>query len=685
MKKKKSTVISLIVVLVILVAAGAGLLYWAAQKNPGAPAESGKLETTEAVESTETAGTTESAETAEVTDAAGSAEAKETVESGEAAEQASVETAGKVESEDVSTASVVVAEEAAVSGHLNMTISQRQFAGHDIDDFVSLTFVKRPTGTVPYPCDVSREKNGSIMAWTLPSEEVEGKLDLYIGSNAVILLEDGLRFNSFRELKRIRFDCPVDTSEITSMDRCFALPKLEEVDISGLDLSHVSSLIQLFGGCNQLKSLNLSGVTLSDATEVSSMFFGCSQLTELDLSGWDLSKVTDLSHMFMNCGSLTDVKLADWDVSHVTSFYSMFSGCTALKRIDLSGWDMSAAENLQNLFAGCTALEEVKLDGSRLGSVTNAGCMFYGCEKLAHLDVADWAFAPNCVTRRMLHGCQSLDNAEEAAAALKLPKEPTAADFTDPLTDMTEAEREYLFQLQFSGFDIPYRPEGDIGQVFSRYADLDLDKDGKRDQFQFADSTLELHQGNGAVTKIDLDFSYLGAGCSAGLFFGDINGTGKDDILAVTVVHSTAGNLLNFALYTDSAGRYYRQQLPKVNFYLEDLHNDYVRLSCSSFPYREVLPMDNLDFYPNLEAGVSLFDHFFGSTAVNGKTDDCVIRNILIDGRKLVVMYDFLQKAMGPVTSTPFGVVWRLERGGYFVIERMGTSVLRDYWLNKES
>lgn len=260
------------------------------------------------------------------------------------------------------------------------------------------------------------------------------------------------------------------------------------------------------------------------------------------------------------------------------------------------------------------------------------------------------------------------------------PQKLTQSDFADPLTDLTDEERHDIFFLQFSDFDISYRCEGDIGLTFPKYANLDLDHDGKTDSLFFTDTGFELRMGNGNVSALDVECPLLGAGQSVGLLFSDINNTGTDDFLAVCVGHSTVGNLLHITLFTDSNGRYYHQEIPNYKFTIEDLHNDYVRLSCSDFPYREVMLIGGTEIHPYLEAGESIFDHYFSWR----KTDEYDIRNVKIDGNRLVILCDFLQKN-GSVTSNPFGVVYRLEPGGYFIIERVGTEVIRDYWLPIEN
>lgn len=266
------------------------------------------------------------------------------------------------------------------------------------------------------------------------------------------------------------------------------------------------------------------------------------------------------------------------------------------------------------------------------------------------------------------------------------PQKLTQADFAEKLSDLTDEDREVISRLQCSDYTVEDYTRGDIGQNNPQFANLDLDKDGKTDSIHCVDSgeenapiTFELHLGNGAISPLNL--KTFGAGISYGFYFSDINGTGKDDILFVLVNHSTAGDLLDFALFTDSGGRYYRQQMPNVRFTMEDLHNDYVLLSCSNFPYREVMLIGGTGCHNYLEDGQSIFDFYFGWNNTNGKVDEYKIRDVKIEGKKLIILYDFLQKAHACITSNPFGVVYRLESGGYFNIERAGTDVIRDYWL----
>ena len=274
------------------------------------------------------------------------------------------------------------------------------------------------------------------------------------------------------------------------------------------------------------------------------------------------------------------------------------------------------------------------------------------------------------------------------------PEEPsstpalTQADFSCKLSDLTDAEWDAARTVQFSDYSRVSFLREDVGLSNPEYANLDLDGDEKQDRIFCVDSgdeelpiTFELRMGNGTVTPLEIKSS--GGGEEVCFLFGDINGTGKDDILAVRVILSSVGNLIEFALFTDAGDRYYRQTIPGHSFCMEDLHNGYVLLSCSASGYQEAIPLDGKEATPSLAEGESLFQYYFGWEAPDGKTNNCRVRDLKTDGNKLVVLYDFSSKNMGHTSSNRFAAVWRLEPGGYFVIDRVGTDVIRDYWLTE--
>ena len=79
-----------------------------------------------------------------------------------------------------------------------------------------------------------------------------------------------------------------------------------------------------------------------------------SQVTSLDLSNLDTSKVTDMMDMFTGCSSLTILDLTSFDTSKVTNMNAMFSDCSKMQSIKVSSkWVISSGCNTNSMFAYC--------------------------------------------------------------------------------------------------------------------------------------------------------------------------------------------------------------------------------------------------------------------------------------------------------------------------------------------
>ena len=199
------------------------------------------------------------------------------------------------------------------------------------------------------------------------------------------------------------------------------LPNCKSMDLSKLDVSHVSSFFRIFSSASDfsnspVESLNLSGWDVSGARDLSSVFFGCSSLQFLDVSGWDTSNVVRFGSidynggMFSGCSSLQSLDLSGWNVSSATDFPYMFSGCSSLATLDLSGWDVSSAKYLSSMFKGCYSLQTLEVSGWDVSNATDLSGMFSGCSSLQSLDLSGWDVSNATDLSRMFSGCSSLQS-----------------------------------------------------------------------------------------------------------------------------------------------------------------------------------------------------------------------------------------------------------------------------------
>jgi surface protein len=183
--------------------------------------------------------------------------------------------------------------------------------------------------------------------------------------------------------------------------------KVVDLDLSGIDVSKVSTMAYMFNNCSNLQSINLTGWNTESLTNISYMFQNCKAFDVLDLSKIDISKVTSISYLLNNftCNSLI---LDGWDFSPVTSNTSWLSGQTAknvsLKNVKVKGSFTCpyASESINLTVIDTTACTSFKLNGCdapviNLSSVntsnfTTMSSMFNGCSNITSLNISHFDY-----------------------------------------------------------------------------------------------------------------------------------------------------------------------------------------------------------------------------------------------------------------------------------------------------
>ena len=130
------------------------------------------------------------------------------------------------------------------------------------------------------------------------------------------------------------------------------------------------SMICYFGGFEKMTSIDLSALDTSEVTNMIEMFTLCSSLTSLDLSNFDTSEVTNMGDMFRECSSLTSLDVSKFNTSQVTNMSHMFGGCSGLTSLDVSSFDTSKVTNMDFMFCECPAwntVDQTKFSGRYIG------------------------------------------------------------------------------------------------------------------------------------------------------------------------------------------------------------------------------------------------------------------------------------------------------------------------------
>ncbi|WP_125574082.1 BspA family leucine-rich repeat surface protein [Levilactobacillus huananensis] len=191
---------------------------------------------------------------------------------------------------------------------------------------------------------------------------------------------------------------------------------LTEIDgWENVDASNVTDMSHMFSQDVSLKSLDLSALDLSHVTNMSAMVSGGivdetgnhpMGITSLKL-GSSTSHVTDMSMMLMGDSSLTDVDVADWNVSSLQIADALLQG-TAMSSLDLSDWQTPALNSMSGTFAHMPNLISVSAAGLQTGQVTAFNQLFENDSLLNDVDVSQWDVSSARFLGAMFHNDSSL-------------------------------------------------------------------------------------------------------------------------------------------------------------------------------------------------------------------------------------------------------------------------------------
>ena len=211
----------------------------------------------------------------------------------------------------------------------------------------------------------------------------------YTFVNVPITNMDNFTLQCKDELKTLDLS-DLDTSQVTSMIEAFyQCRNLTSIDLTNVNTSNVTNMSAMFGECSNLTSLDVSNFDTSNVTSMALMFSYCPNLTSLDVSNFDTSNVTNMSAMFGECSNLTSLDVSNFDTSNVTDMALMFSYCTNLTSLDVSNFDTSNVTDMTSMFSYCnlTSLDVSNFDTSNVTSMT---LMFSYCTNLTSLDVSNF-------------------------------------------------------------------------------------------------------------------------------------------------------------------------------------------------------------------------------------------------------------------------------------------------------
>lgn len=115
------------------------------------------------------------------------------------------------------------------------------------------------------------------------------------------------------------------------------LNKKMETDLESIfltDANHIVAKILTGKSSYTGTAFDVRFRSTSSLTNLSHAFETCTQVEQIDVSGIDISNVKTLEYTFGYCRKLKNIDLSNWNTSKVTNFHCMFYDCRVLERID---------------------------------------------------------------------------------------------------------------------------------------------------------------------------------------------------------------------------------------------------------------------------------------------------------------------------------------------------------------
>lgn len=294
------------------------------------------------------------------------------------------------------------------SGTVYYTADSENAAEHGYDSEnkdVSWTLDKDGVLTV-FPTD---GKSGTMKHLSAPWESVKDQVKKLIIKGTIHIGQDATSTDYYSGLRNYAHftnhkNCAemdlsgLDVSSLTSFYGMFqGNPALEKVNTTGWDTSNVTSMHYMFNGCDNLEEITgIEDWNVSNVTDMAYMLTANSdtdKMTALDLhkwrpvklqdmkwfvghrkglktvntSGWVTPELTDLSYAFFTTG-VEEVDMSTWKPQGAVNMDSTFDRVYGLKKIDLSGWGPESVVAIYNTYrrnweAGADPLEYINIDG----------------------------------------------------------------------------------------------------------------------------------------------------------------------------------------------------------------------------------------------------------------------------------------------------------------------------------
>jgi surface protein/YD repeat-containing protein len=147
---------------------------------------------------------------------------------------------------------------------------------------------------------------------------------------------------------------------VTNIEGCFRnCTSLENIDLSGWDMTSIVSFQQLFKDCIKLKTIGSPVWSTPYLKYTNEMFSGCSVFN--DNVAMDIDSVIDANNMFYNCllfnNGTNNNPINNWNTSNIINMGNIFNGASSFSR-SIVGWNTNKVTNITGAFYNATSFNQ---------------------------------------------------------------------------------------------------------------------------------------------------------------------------------------------------------------------------------------------------------------------------------------------------------------------------------------
>lgn len=227
-------------------------------------------------------------------------------------------------------------------------------------------------------------------------------LNTYINEKLV------LNKNTFKESKYKYF--PKTNAQLKNvLNEAIRLRKNDDViDLNDIDTSEITDMSNVFIAYNSIKKIDISGWNVSDVTSMDSMFYGCENLESIgDVSSWDVTKVKNMQNMFFLDDNI-NIDLSSWDVSAVENMNTMFYKCNKFDFSTIENWDVSSVKDMDDMFCNCYYIN-ADFSEWNVCNLESMNEMFLNCKSFTGKGLENWKTVNLKYMNDAFGGCKKLD------------------------------------------------------------------------------------------------------------------------------------------------------------------------------------------------------------------------------------------------------------------------------------